>query len=72
MQTPRSICSIHQVLELASGMWALHRVARRSPSSNTPFTEAPCPTCLQTARDVFQQQFPALYTSTMPLTRKAA
>ena len=72
MYTPRSMCSVHQVVELTPGMWTLHRFARRSPSSNTQFTEAACPTCLQMAQDTFQQQFPALYTSSTPLPRKSA
>ena len=72
MKTPRNICSIHQVIELAPGMWTLHRSASRSLSGNTQFTEAACPTCLQMAQTVFQQQFPALYTSSMLPSRKSA
>ena len=72
MKTPRRMCSIHRVVELTPGMWTLHRSAGRSSSSNTPCTEAACPTCLQMAQAVFQQQFPALYTSPVLPSRKSA
>jgi hypothetical protein len=72
MNIPRRICSVHQDVELTPGMWTLHRVARRSSSSNTQFTEAACPTCLQTAQDLFKQQFPMLYTTSALTSRKSA
>jgi hypothetical protein len=72
VHTPRNMCSVHQVVELTPGMWTLHRVARRSASSNTLFAEAPCPTCLQTARNLFQQQFPMLYAASDPSARESA
>ena len=72
MHTPRNRCSIHHVVELTPGMWTLHRSAGRSPSSNTLFTEAACPTCLRMAQDSFQQQFPALYTAPALPSRKSA
>jgi hypothetical protein len=72
MKTARRRCSIHQVVELMPGMWTLNRLARRSPSSHDPFTEAACPTCLQVAREAFQQQFPTLYTASALPSRKSA
>jgi hypothetical protein len=72
MQTPRKMCSIHQVIELVPGMWTLNRSAGRSPGRTNTFTEAACPTCLQMAQDAFQQQFPALYTSSALPSRKSA
>jgi hypothetical protein len=73
MSTPRSMCSIHQVVEVFPGMWKRDRALTRSQRSNHTFTEAACPTCLQVAREAFQQQFPALYTSAAALaSRKSA
>jgi len=72
MQTRRSRCSMHQVVEGMPGVWQRDRNRSRSPRSNNKFAEAACPTCLQIAREAFQQQFPALYTSATPLTRKSA
>jgi hypothetical protein len=72
MQTPRRMCSIHQVVELVPGVWTLHRLARQSPGSNDHFTEAACPTCLQVAREAFEQQFPAFYTASTPRPRSSA
>jgi len=72
MNTPRRICSIHQVVELTPGMWTLHRLVRRSLRSNDHFIEAVCPTCLQTAQNTFAQQFPALYASSALPSRKSA
>jgi hypothetical protein len=69
MQTPRRMCSIHQVVELVPGVWTLHRVARPSSSSTGQFTEAACPTCLQVAREAFAQQFPAFSPAATPHTR---
>ena len=72
MKTPRRICSMHHVVEVLPGIWKLNRVPSRSPSSQHELKESACPTCLQTAQDLFKQQFPALYTSSIPLTRKSA
>jgi hypothetical protein len=69
MQTPRRICSIHHVVELAPGVWTLHRMARQSPRSNNEFIEAACPTCLQVAREAFEQQFPAFSPAATPHAR---
>jgi len=66
MQTPRRICSIHHVVELAPGVWTLHRVARHARSSTDQFTEAACPTCLQGTRETFEQQCPASSLDTTP------
>ena len=72
MKTPRNRCSIHQVIEVLPGIWKLNRVPNRFPSNQYQLKEAACPTCLQTAQDLFQQQFPALYTSSMLPSRKSA
>jgi hypothetical protein len=72
MDTPRRMCSIHQVVELMPGVWTLNRVARRSFSSKDNLIEAACPTCLQVVQEVFQQQFPTFSVSSTPLTRKSA
>jgi hypothetical protein len=72
MQTRRSRCSMHQVVEVVPGTWTRARALTQLQRSTHKFTEAACPTCLQIAREAFQQQFPALYTSSTPLTRKSA
>ena len=72
MKIPRRICSMHHVVEVLPGIWKLNRAPSRFPSAQYELKEAECPTCLQTARDLFQQQFPALYASATPLTRKSA
>ena len=72
MNTQRNMCSIHHVVELVPGVWKLERLASRSSGNNAKFKEAACPTCLQVAREAFQRQFPALYTSATPLTKKSA
>jgi len=72
MKTPRRICSMHHVVEVLPGIWKRDRVPSRFTSGQCELQEAACPTCLQTARDFFKQQFLALYTSSTPLTRKSA
>ena len=71
MQTPRRICSIHHVVELAPGVWTLHRMARQSPRSNSEFIEAACPTCLQVAREACPQQYPTFSPDASPLLQPA-
>ena len=72
MYTARNICSIHQVIEILPGVWKRDRAVRRAQRRTKPGREAACPTCFQMAQAVFQQQFPALYTSATPRTRKSA
>ena len=72
MKTRCSMCSMHQVVEVMPGLWKRDQTLTQSQRSTNKFTEAACPTCLQMAREAFQQQFPALYTSSAPLTRKSA
>jgi hypothetical protein len=72
MNTRRSICAMHQVVEVMPGVWQRDRALTRSQRSKNKFAEAACPTCLQMAREVFQQQFPALYTSSVLPSRKSA
>ena len=72
MNTQRSMCSIHHVVELLPGMWKLDRLASRSPDNNNTFKEAECPTCLQIVREAFQRQFPTLYAAPMLSSRKSA
>ena len=72
MHTPRSMCSIHHVVELLPGIWKLDQTLARSSNGNTRGKERACPTCLQIAREAFQQQFPALYSSATALTRQSA
>jgi len=72
MNTQRNMCSIHHVVELVPGVWKRERLASRSSGNNTKFKEAACSACLQAAREAFQRQFPALYTSATPFARKSA
>jgi len=72
MQTARHRCSIHHVVEVLPGVWKRDWAVTRSLRSKNPGKEATCPTCLQVAREAFQQQFPALYTSSALPSRKSA
>ena len=66
------MCSIHQTIEVLPGIWKLDKFFIRTRSQNYEVEEAACPTCLQTARDALQKQFPALYTPTSLLVQKSA
>ena len=70
MKTRRSRCSIHHVVEVMPGVWQRDRT--RSPRRTQTYKEDVCPACLQMAREAFQQQFPALYTSSALPSRKSA
>jgi hypothetical protein len=61
--TPQPVrrCLIHQTVEVLPGIWLPDTYGRLSRRQPLPLAEAACPTCLQTARDTLQQQFPALY-----------
>jgi hypothetical protein len=72
MNIQRNMCSVHHVIELVPGVWKLERSASRSSGNNARFKEVACPTCLQIAREAFQRQFPAFYTSPTLLTKKSA
>jgi hypothetical protein len=72
MKIPRRICSIHHLIEVLPGIWKRDCVPSRFPSDQYELKEAECPTCLQTAQDLFTQQFPSLYTASALATRKSA
>jgi hypothetical protein len=66
------LCSSHHQIEVLPGIWQQDRLLTQATSTACEVKEVACPTCLQTARDLFQQQFPALYASSALAARKSA
>jgi len=63
MKPQRRLCSIHHQSEVLPGIWKLDRLLTRATGTAGEVKEVVCPIWLQTARDLFQQQFPMLYAS---------
>ena len=72
MKPQLRLCSIHHQIEVLPGIWKLDRFLTRSTSTACEVKEVECPTCLQTARALFQQQFPTLYATSAMSARKSA
>jgi hypothetical protein len=61
MKPQHRICSIHHRIEVLPGVWKRERFVLRSIRGTSESQEGACPTCVQTARDLFAKQFPELY-----------
>jgi hypothetical protein len=72
MRSQLRLCSIHHQIEVLPGIWKRDRLLTRATSTAYAVKEVACPTCLQMVRDLFQQQFPALYASSALSFRKSA
>jgi hypothetical protein len=72
MQPQLRICSIHHRIEVLPGVWKLDKFLTQSSSNNYEIKEVECPTCIHTARELFKKQFPKLYATAVPASRKSA
>jgi hypothetical protein len=72
MKPQLRLYSIHHQIEVLPGIWKRDRLLPRATSTACEVKEVACPTCLQTARDLFKQQFPMLYATSALTFRKSA
>jgi hypothetical protein len=72
MKPQQRICSMHHRIEVRPGVWQRERLFIRSTRGNSESKEGACPTCVQTARDLFKKQFPQLYAASALSSRQSA